>query len=133
MRGFRGVAGHAAPCVIVAMVSGRSCTSIVRGVPTMPHVPEVLVQGATRFGAHNRKHLFVDHVDRGITEAQVTYVVENATDDNIAPDPRHGRTIALCRIGRRVLSVAWLVRPRGGCYPVHAHWAGRRESDSLNE
>jgi hypothetical protein len=34
---------------------------------------------------HNRKHLFVDHADRGITEAQVTYVVENATDDNIAP------------------------------------------------
>ena len=36
MRGFRGVAGHAAPCVIVAMVSGRGCTSIVRDVPTMP-------------------------------------------------------------------------------------------------
>ena len=33
MRGFRGVVGHAAPCVIV---SGRSCTSIVRDVPTMP-------------------------------------------------------------------------------------------------
>jgi hypothetical protein len=82
---------------------------------------------------HNRKPLFVDHADRGITEAQVTYVVENATDDNIAPDPRHGTTIALCRIGRRVLSVAWVVRPRGGCYPVHAHWAGRRERKSLNE
>ena len=66
-------------------------------------------------------------------EAAVRVAVENATDDNIAPDPRYGTTIALCRIGRRVLSVAWIVRPRGGCYPVHAHWAGRRERDSLNE
>ncbi len=80
---------------------------------------------------HNRKHLFVDHADRGITEAQVSYVVENASYDNVAPDPNHGTTIALCRVGRRVLSVAWVTRSRGGCFPVHAHWAGRRERKSL--
>lgn len=79
---------------------------------------------------HNRKHLFVDHADRGIREARVTHVVENARDDNIASDPKRGTTIALCRVGRRVLSVAWVVRSRGS-YPVHAHWAGRRERGSL--
>jgi hypothetical protein len=78
----------------------------------------------------NRKHLFVDHADRGITEAQVTYVVENATDDNIAPGseasdddrvvPR--RTASLIRgvgrpIKRRLLpgscSLGWQARERG--------------------
>jgi hypothetical protein len=65
----------------------------------------------------NRKHLFLDHAERGITEAQVNYAVENATDENIAPDPQHGTTVGLCRVGRRVLSVAWITRPGGLVLP----------------
>ncbi|HEX4579595.1 MAG TPA: hypothetical protein VH498_06290 [Candidatus Dormibacteraeota bacterium] len=76
---------------------------------------------------NNRKHIVVDHAERGITEEQVTYAVENAVDENVAPDPIRGTTVGLCRIGRRVLAVAWVTRPGGWCYPVHAHWAGRKE------
>jgi hypothetical protein len=47
----------------------------------------------------NRKHLFVDHAERGITEEQVNYAVENASDENIAPDPTHGTTVACLELG----------------------------------
>ena len=79
----------------------------------------------------NRKHILVDHAERGISEEEVTYAVENALDANVAPDPGRGTTVGVCRIGRRVLAVAWVARPGGWCYPVHAHWAGRRERRSL--
>lgn len=81
--------------------------------------------------AANRKHILVDHAERRISEDQVTYAVENALDENVAPDPKHLTMVGLCRIGRRVLAVAWVVRPGGWCYPVHAHWAGRRERRTL--
>lgn len=81
--------------------------------------------------AANRRHIVIDHAERRISEEQVTDAVENALAENVAPDPAHGTTVGLCRIGRRVLAVAWVVRPGGWCYPVHAHWAGRRERETL--
>ena len=65
----------------------------------------------------NRKHILVDHAERGISEEQVTYAVENALDENVAPDPLHRTTVGLCRIGRRVPrrglggAARWLVLP----------------------
>ena len=79
----------------------------------------------------NRKHILLDHAERGISEEKVTYAVENALDENVAPDALHRTTVGLCRIGRRVLAVAWVTRRGGWCYPVHAHWAGRRERRTL--
>lgn len=77
--------------------------------------------------ADNRKHLLVDHADRGVNEAQITYAVVSAKEDNVFPDSSHGTMVGMCAVGRRVLTVAWIIRPGGGCYPVHAHWAGKRE------
>lgn len=79
----------------------------------------------------NRRHLLVDHADRGMTEDQVTYAIEHADEINVADDLVHGTTVALCRIDDRVLAVAWMTLPDGRCYPVHAHWAGRRERGML--
>jgi hypothetical protein len=70
----------------------------------------------------NRKHILVDHADRSISEERVTYAVENALDENVAPIGYTALPLGLCRVGRRVLAVAWVVRPGRWCYPVPAHW-----------
>jgi hypothetical protein len=46
----------------------------------------------------NRRHLFIEHAERGITQDQVTFAVENATNENVAPDLKHGTIVGLCRL-----------------------------------
>jgi uncharacterized DUF497 family protein len=68
---------------------------------------------------HNLKHLFVDHLERGITKEEVEEVLRSP-HSFVVPTPERNTTFTVGKMatGRR-LGVAWLDR-QAGIYPIHA-------------
>jgi len=68
---------------------------------------------------HNLKHLFVDHLERGITREEVEEVL-CSPHSFVVPTPGRKTTFTIGKTATgRQLGVAWLDR-RAGIYPIHA-------------
>lgn len=76
----------------------------------------------------NRRHVFVDHAERGVTEEEVEQAI---TDPRRLfawlerSDRTYGTVIGQTAAGR-LLFVAYVERPDGRRYPVHVRDAGPR-------